>query len=299
MNDPKMTVVTIDPMPTRRPDAKYVSEYLDLATKTACNATLNLPFSAFCDPSAIGDCIRSGSPDLFDKPFCQMVLNGLRIEVRNNYLRYADINTRNQYTTTLKREIQQFLIPALTTLESLLDHLNGLEREIKATYGVDENVGTSALVGFYSDPQRKHIEDERNALQGPFFTIREWKELIEQYVSDFSPAPLTTDTQPPEPGKGVIELEEEGYSTNIRVLLAYQSGILTGTFDKLPPEKQAAVLSVLFGKSLGNVRKSLSALANGTVANNPQYMPKVVEKANDLIVEQGLGIPLIKNHTKS
>ncbi|SOD96407.1 hypothetical protein [Spirosoma fluviale] len=104
--------------------------------------------------------------------------------------------------------------------------------------------------------------------------------------------PTSTDQEPKTTEPGMIDL-------NVKILLAYQSGILNGTFHTLPPEKQYSVLSLLFGKTKGNVKNALTALyGNANTDRNPKNLPSIVEKTNNLITEKDLGIPLVIGRKK-
>ena len=102
----------------------------------------------------------------------------------------------------------------------------------------------------------------------------------------------STPLQPSEP-------DEKDENMNVKILIAHQSGLLTGTFQNLPLERQYAVLSVLFGRSKANIKNALTSLyGDANSDKNPRNLGKVVEKANDLITSKDLGIPLIKNRTE-
>ncbi len=102
--------------------------------------------------------------------------------------------------------------------------------------------------------------------------------------------------------KDVEDIADQSHETekdadlNVKILTAYQSGLLTGEFHKLPSEKQYAVLAVLLNRSKANIKNALTALyGNANTNKNPLNLPSVIEKVNDLINEKDLGIPLVKN----
>ncbi|WP_345271350.1 hypothetical protein [Nibrella viscosa] len=85
---------------------------------------------------------------------------------------------------------------------------------------------------------------------------------------------------------------EDKESAMVRVLLAHQSGVLTGTFHRLPIEKQYDILSILLGRSRTNIKNAVTGLLNNS-SKSPLNMPDVVEKVNNLITEKDLGLPLV------
>ncbi len=95
------------------------------------------------------------------------------------------------------------------------------------------------------------------------------------------------------------ELEEKEIELNVKLLLAHQRRLLSGKFHNLPKEKQYAILSILFGRNKANIKNALTALYGDANTNkNPRNLPKVVEKANDLITRNELGLALIKNRAE-
>ena len=266
-------------------NVKNVASFLNTASFENCGNG----FSVFTEKLLPNSDI---SPLFLDSEYCKNLGLEFRREILENCGRFTETKPREQYLNSLFYLLRQFLDPAFTFVKSYEIPANDDQEDIplaamQGRAAKDVEVVRKILVNLNHIRLPLHSMLRANAAD-------QW----ENYRNPVTQQP-TANSQPTEPGNGVTDFESEGYSTNIRVLVAYQSGILTGTFDKLPPEKKAVVLSVLFGKCLGNVRKALSALANGTITNNPLYMPKVVEKANDLITEEGLGIPLIRNQTKS
>lgn len=101
---------------------------------------------------------------------------------------------------------------------------------------------------------------------------------------------------PPSQDLSIETPDEKSIDLNVKILIAYQSGILTGDFHKLPIEKQYTILSLLFDKSKTNIKNALTALQrNANSDKNPLKLTKIVEKANDIIIREELGLPLIKN----
>lgn len=83
---------------------------------------------------------------------------------------------------------------------------------------------------------------------------------------------------------------------NVKILLAHQSGLLNGTFHTLPLEKQYTILALLFGRNKANIKNALTALyGKANTDKNPQNLPTIVEKTNNIITENNLGISLVKN----
>lgn len=117
------------------------------------------------------------------------------------------------------------------------------------------------------------------------------------YLSVQNTTDKTGSNQEPQLTESGVKLkstEDKGESLNVKILLAQQSGILDGRFHLVPPEKQYKILSILFGKTKGNVKNAITSLkADANNDNNPRNLPKVVERANDLITERDLGLHLI------
>jgi hypothetical protein len=235
MSENKLTISTIEPTLTRRPN-DYFREYLDLAIKTAHNATLNLGFAGFAETSTFRPTLQQNAPDLFDESQIAGLTNGLRTEINNNYLRFTETKAQDRYSKILKDELSTYIEPALLDLHRILGHLQALVNSLKMEYGLEgENLyNTQKTTAFINDSRRKHIESERNAINTAFFGIRRWEEVIEKSLTLYSTPQPANDVKPQ--SENAVKLQWNGEITDLAELVwvLVKTGAITNTIRGRP-----------------------------------------------------------------
>lgn len=276
------------------------NQYLDLVcdlSKQIATHTLDVIYN-YSYPFKLVNYLYPKVGKLFDNDFCDELTKNLDTEIRDNYLRLTDTKLQDRYTRILKSKLEgshsihSFDLSLEVNYSVMSDLYVKLEKfmsALRVQHGFGEgfrSFGTEEWKEFSRRPDYRHYCDEFSELEFVTYRIAEWVRIIEQYISIYSDE--VPQHQPAEP-------DSKGESTNVRLLLVLQTGILDGTFHKLPVEKQYDVLPILLGKSRANIKNALTAyFDNANSDKNPCNLPNVVQRANDLIMEYQLGVQPIK-----